>query len=187
MPSTAPSRPGVSARAVRTLGALGLPGFSAHAIAGLGDPPHSVAMVSARSLCSRRNPECGAAVLWRADLFQAWSRGFLASMLAGAGTEVAPHLRQVLGDPAQGASPRAVSADALRRLADLEELSLRRDPRRSDLLHLFGVAVVDDFGYRQLSAWWRLKGTWSAIRKVEGWGAMRRKGFAVEGSGDGMA
>lgn len=114
------ARPEVRARAVQTLGALGLPEFSAHVTAGLDDPSPLVAMVAARSLCTRRNPEYGAAVLRRVDRFQAWSRGFLASMLAGIGSEVAPHLRRVLGDPAQSASSRAVSAEALRRLADLE-------------------------------------------------------------------
>ncbi|HSG46269.1 MAG TPA: glycosyltransferase family 2 protein, partial [Longimicrobiales bacterium] len=63
----------------------------------------------------------------------------------------------------------------------LEELSFRRYPRTSDLIRLFALAVLENFGYRQLSAWWRLKGTWSAIRKVEGWGGMQRKGFGTAG------
>lgn len=63
----------------------------------------------------------------------------------------------------------------------LEELSFRRYPRTLDLVRLFALAILENFGYRQLSAWWRLKGTWSAIRKVEGWGRMQRKGFATAG------
>lgn len=62
----------------------------------------------------------------------------------------------------------------------LEELSFRRYPRLSDLLKLFSLAVLENLGYRQLSAWWRLKGTISAIRGVQGWGQMTRKGFTVE-------
>jgi cellulose synthase/poly-beta-1,6-N-acetylglucosamine synthase-like glycosyltransferase len=62
----------------------------------------------------------------------------------------------------------------------LEELSFRRYPRLSDLLRLFCLALLENFGYRQLSAWWRLKGTISAIRGVQGWGHMTRKGFTVE-------
>jgi len=62
----------------------------------------------------------------------------------------------------------------------LEELSFRRYPRMSDLMKLFGLALLENFGYRQLSAWWRLKGTISAIRGVQGWGHMTRKGFTVE-------
>ena len=62
----------------------------------------------------------------------------------------------------------------------LEELSFRRYPRLSDLLRLFSLALLENFGYQQLSAWWRLKGTISAIRGVEGWGHTVRKGFNVE-------
>jgi cellulose synthase/poly-beta-1,6-N-acetylglucosamine synthase-like glycosyltransferase len=59
----------------------------------------------------------------------------------------------------------------------LEELSFRRYPRRSDLLRLFGLAALESFGYRQLNTWWRVKGTYSALRGVEGWGRMTRRGF----------
>lgn len=67
----------------------------------------------------------------------------------------------------------------------LEEISFRRYPSLKDLLHLFALAVLENFGYRQISAWWRLKGTWSAIRKVEGWGRMQRKGFTIAAAGEG--
>jgi cellulose synthase/poly-beta-1,6-N-acetylglucosamine synthase-like glycosyltransferase len=67
----------------------------------------------------------------------------------------------------------------------LEELSFRRYPRFTDLLQMFGLGVLENFGYRQLSAWWRLKGTWSAIRKVEGWGGMQRKGFTLVATPEG--
>jgi cellulose synthase/poly-beta-1,6-N-acetylglucosamine synthase-like glycosyltransferase len=67
----------------------------------------------------------------------------------------------------------------------LEELSFRRYPRLKDLLSLFLLALGENFGYRQLTAWWRVKGTWSALRGVEGWGRMARKGFTlVEGTDD---
>jgi hypothetical protein len=59
----------------------------------------------------------------------------------------------------------------------LEELSFRRYPRRSDLLKLFGLAALESFGYRQLNTWWRVKGTLSALRGVESWGRMTRRGF----------
>jgi len=67
----------------------------------------------------------------------------------------------------------------------LEELSFRRYPRLKDLLSLFALALAENLGYRQLTAWWRVKGTWSALRGVEGWGRMARKGFTlVEGTDD---
>jgi len=61
----------------------------------------------------------------------------------------------------------------------MEELTFRRYPRRGDLFRLFGLAVTENFGYRQLNAWWRLKGTISALRGVQGWGTMTRKGFST--------
>lgn len=112
-------RPEQRARAIQTLGALGLPEHAAEVIAALEDPSPLVAMVAARALCTRRHPEYGAAVLRRVERFRGWSRGFLASMLAGVGTEMAPHLRKVLGDDDEAPQARAVAAEALRRLADL--------------------------------------------------------------------
>jgi cellulose synthase/poly-beta-1,6-N-acetylglucosamine synthase-like glycosyltransferase len=63
----------------------------------------------------------------------------------------------------------------------LEELSFRRYPRISDLARLFALAVVENLGYRQLSAWWRLKGMISALKGDVGWGAQTRRGFTAEG------
>lgn len=59
----------------------------------------------------------------------------------------------------------------------LEELSFRRYSRTRDLLTLFGIAVLENFGYRQLNAFWRIRGFISKIRGVSSWGAMERKGF----------
>jgi cellulose synthase/poly-beta-1,6-N-acetylglucosamine synthase-like glycosyltransferase len=59
----------------------------------------------------------------------------------------------------------------------LEELSFRRYPRLTDLLQLFGLALLENVGFRQINTWWRVKGTYSALRKVESWGRMTRKGF----------
>ncbi|MEE9465145.1 MAG: glycosyltransferase [Candidatus Neomarinimicrobiota bacterium] len=60
----------------------------------------------------------------------------------------------------------------------LEELSFHRYPRISDLLRLFGLAVVENFGYRQLTAYWRIRGFFSGLRGVKTWGKMERKGFS---------
>lgn len=67
----------------------------------------------------------------------------------------------------------------------LEELSFRRYPRWQDLLRLGWIAVIENVGYRQLVSWWRIKGTVSALRGVETWGAMTRKGFGDEESAGG--
>lgn len=62
----------------------------------------------------------------------------------------------------------------------LEELGFRRYPRLGDLVRLFGLAVLENLGYRQLTSWWRFRGLVSALRRKTGWGDMARRGFPVE-------
>jgi cellulose synthase/poly-beta-1,6-N-acetylglucosamine synthase-like glycosyltransferase len=59
----------------------------------------------------------------------------------------------------------------------LEELCFRRYTRATDVLKLFGIAILENLGYRQLNTWWRFRGTISSLRGVQGWGKMERKGF----------
>jgi len=59
----------------------------------------------------------------------------------------------------------------------LEEISFRRCRRFKDLLALLGLALVENFGYRQMSTWWRLRGLVSATRSDLHWGAMERRGL----------
>jgi hypothetical protein len=59
----------------------------------------------------------------------------------------------------------------------LEEVELRRFPRARDLAILTLVAIAENFGYRQLSNVWRVRGFWQFLRKQQGWGQMTRKGF----------
>ena len=61
----------------------------------------------------------------------------------------------------------------------LEETSLRRFPRATDLVLLTGVAVLENFGYRQLNNLWRLRGLWQFLRRSQSWGTMTRKGFGA--------
>ena len=39
------------------------------------------------------------------------------------------------------------------------------------------AAVLENFGYRQLTVWWRLRGTFDWIRGKGGWGRMKRQGL----------
>ena len=59
----------------------------------------------------------------------------------------------------------------------LEEVQLRRLPRAMDLATLTLVAVLENFGYRQLNNVWRVRGYWQYLRKQNSWGEMTRKGF----------
>jgi cellulose synthase/poly-beta-1,6-N-acetylglucosamine synthase-like glycosyltransferase len=69
----------------------------------------------------------------------------------------------------------------------LEELSFRRYPRLADLLRLALLGIIENFGYRQLSMWWRLRGTIDFFRGTGGWGAMPRQGFQRTGPAPGTS
>ena len=60
----------------------------------------------------------------------------------------------------------------------LEEVSFRKYPRLLDLLRLAMYGVLENFGYRQLALWWRLRGTIDFLRGRAEWGKMARRGFA---------
>lgn len=59
----------------------------------------------------------------------------------------------------------------------LEEIELKRIPRTRDLILLTIMAILENFGYRQLSNVWRMMGTLQFIRRKKGWGEMTRVGF----------
>jgi len=59
----------------------------------------------------------------------------------------------------------------------LEQWSFRMYPTVRQMLLLVLAAVVENLGYRQLNAWWRLVGLYRWARQKEGsWGTMKRKG-----------
>ena len=60
----------------------------------------------------------------------------------------------------------------------LEELTFRRYPATTDLLKLFAAGIIENFGYRQLTTWWRAKGIWDFLRGSDTWGKMERTGFS---------
>jgi hypothetical protein len=59
----------------------------------------------------------------------------------------------------------------------LEEVTFRRDTRPGDFWRLLGYAVVEAFGYRQLTVWFRLQSFWKYARGERAWGNMMREGF----------
>ncbi|MDD3670018.1 MAG: glycosyltransferase [Sphaerochaetaceae bacterium] len=46
-----------------------------------------------------------------------------------------------------------------------------------DVFKLLTMAVIENFGVRQLISFWRVSGFFSAMKKGKGWGAQVRKGF----------
>lgn len=60
----------------------------------------------------------------------------------------------------------------------LEELTFKRRPPLGLLVRLFIVGIIENFGYRQINAWWRFMGIVDFLKGKKGWGAITRKGFA---------
>ena len=62
----------------------------------------------------------------------------------------------------------------------LQEISGHRYQGLKAWSLLLFTAVVENFGYRQMTVWWRLKGTIDWLRGKEGWGQMKRKGIGPQ-------
>ncbi len=61
----------------------------------------------------------------------------------------------------------------------LEELSFHRYTAWNDLLKIAFFSILENFGYRQLTLWWRFVGMWDYLRgKERGWGVMQRASFS---------
>lgn len=60
----------------------------------------------------------------------------------------------------------------------LEELYQKRLPNARAVVVMFAVAILENFGYRQLNNVWRLQGLWQYWRGNKTWGSMPRKGLS---------
>lgn len=61
----------------------------------------------------------------------------------------------------------------------LEEVTFLRYRRFGDRLLLLAWILGENFGYRQLTVLWRLRGMVNYARRRKNWGAMERRGFAA--------
>lgn len=91
---------------------------------------------------------------------------------------VTQHLEGSTGGLYMGIFIAAGTLNSLLSLA-LETVACPRYTRTRDTAMLIGYAVIENFGYRQLTALWRLEGMWNAIRRNQVWGAMTRRGHHV--------
>jgi cellulose synthase/poly-beta-1,6-N-acetylglucosamine synthase-like glycosyltransferase len=60
----------------------------------------------------------------------------------------------------------------------LEEWSLRRYPRISQIVKLFLYSLTETLWYRPLTIFWRCEGIWQTIKGETSWGEMKRKGVS---------
>ena len=61
----------------------------------------------------------------------------------------------------------------------LEDLAFRRYPTVRDLGRLLVGAILENFGYRQITVWWRILAFWEYLRGDLSWGAMERRGVSA--------
>jgi cellulose synthase/poly-beta-1,6-N-acetylglucosamine synthase-like glycosyltransferase len=58
----------------------------------------------------------------------------------------------------------------------LEDIAFRRYASLHDLGRLLIAAVLENFGFRQLTVWWRVRAFWEYFRGDLSWGTMERRG-----------
>jgi cellulose synthase/poly-beta-1,6-N-acetylglucosamine synthase-like glycosyltransferase len=61
----------------------------------------------------------------------------------------------------------------------LEDIAFRRYPSVLDLGRLLAGAILENFGFRQLTVWWRVRACWEYYRGDLSWGAMERRGVGA--------
>ncbi len=60
----------------------------------------------------------------------------------------------------------------------VDEWAFHRHDRWVAIPILLAAAALENFGYRQLTVWWRLEGWWASLRgRRQVWGVMTRTGF----------
>lgn len=104
------SRLEVRARAIETRATLGLPEQSARVMAALDDPSPLLRMIAARAIARAGTLRHRATVVERLTRFDEWNPRFLASLLAGMGSETSGSLRERLADDGMEPWARAVTA-----------------------------------------------------------------------------
>jgi hypothetical protein len=60
----------------------------------------------------------------------------------------------------------------------LDDIAFRSYRRTKDLVALATAALMENVGYRQITAWWRVRASWDYLMgHRSGWGNMERKGL----------
>ena len=110
------------ARAVQTLGTLGLPEHSEALVSAVNDESPIVSMLAARALAAYGGATYAEPIVANLDRFEHWGSEYVTSLLVSLGPAAAPELRGVMEDESRFARTRALAADALRNLNDLDAI-----------------------------------------------------------------
>jgi arginine exporter protein ArgO len=65
----------------------------------------------------------------------------------------------------------------------MQESTLRRYPKASDVMTLLGYAFLENIGYRQLLSFWRTQGVWRYVAKMRGWEVVSKVGAGTVKAG----
>jgi cellulose synthase/poly-beta-1,6-N-acetylglucosamine synthase-like glycosyltransferase len=60
----------------------------------------------------------------------------------------------------------------------LEEWSLTKYPKVSDIIKLFLYSLTETIWYRPMTVFWRCEGIWQMLIGDRSWGEMKRKGVS---------
>lgn len=120
------------ARAVETVARLAFDEHAEAVMRALDDPSPLVTMVAARNIARSQNPRHMVALLRHLPRLQTWSPRQLSAILVSMGSAVVPHLREMLADRAVPTDTRAVIADALLRLRDIESADIAAEMIRTE-------------------------------------------------------
>jgi hypothetical protein len=61
----------------------------------------------------------------------------------------------------------------------LDDIAFRRFHRVTDVVVLLGATILENFGYRQLTVWWRVRAFSDFWRGDLSWGVMERRGVGT--------
>ncbi len=117
-------RVGIRARAVQTLGTLGLPDYLPEVNAAVDDPSPFVAALAARLMARQATPEIAQGFCRKLTRFKTFRSWYLVDMVVEMGPGAVPAIRDTLSDPACPVQIRAVAADSLSVLGDLASADL---------------------------------------------------------------
>jgi len=120
-------RVGIRARAVQTLGTLGLPDYMPHLNAAVDDPSPFVAALAARLLAQQATPEIAQDFCRKLTRFKTFRTWYLVDMVVDMGPGAVPAIRETLSDPSYPVQIRAVAAHSLSVLGDLASADLAGD------------------------------------------------------------
>ena len=126
------AEPETRAYAVKTLSTIRFDEYVDEIIAALDDPSPIVCMVAAQALCQKEHPQYVCEVLKSLHWFESWSLYYIAAMLASAGQEAAPALREAYGDPRMSFRVRSIAAEALHMINDFSSADIAAQVLESD-------------------------------------------------------